>query len=272
MNLDDLFEIVVLLYFVGRWVRNAVGGRRSSESPPEQAPADRRGDEAPSTPTPFAPGDRESPEHPFVGVRRFLQKLLDDAVGSAKAPEPDPSPEPVFEPLLRRASLLRGRAGQMLAEGGRRPAFEPVRRVVEGRLIPDLDALRGRLGAAALRMEDGTATDEDWGLLEDVDVRLRDVASRLSHLATWWLSRHDPEVGAFLDEADRLVDNDVLVVGAPEDRDDVAVVGLVDLGLDGGVGEHREGVGLQESGGEAKAEEHGRNGVECFHGSKWLLG
>ena len=42
------------------------------------------------------------------------------------------------------------------------------------------------------------------GLLEDVDVRLRDVASRLSHLATWWLSRHDPEVGAFLDEADRL--------------------------------------------------------------------
>ena len=43
------------------------------------------------------------------------------------------------------------------------------------------------------------------------------------------------------DEADRLVDSHVLVVGAAEDGDDVAGGGLVDLGLNGGAGEHREG-------------------------------
>lgn len=203
MNLDDLFEIVVLLYFVGRWVRNAVGGRRRSEPPPKQARPERQGGEAPATTQPADGGDA-SPGPFLAGVQGLLQKLVDDAVASAEPPEPDPAAEPVFEPLLRRALLLRGRAGQMLAEGGRRPAFEPVRRVVEGRLLPELDALRGRLGAAGLRMEDGTATDEDWGLLEDADIELRHVANRLSHLATWWLSRHDSAVGVFFDEADRL--------------------------------------------------------------------
>ena len=201
MNFDDIIELVVLLYFVGRWVRNAVVGRRASKAPEPEARAERRGAEDPSTPEPAEGGAR-----PPQGL---VQNLLDAASALAEAAEAvDPAEtgpdEPIFEPLLRRASLLRGRAGQILAEGGRRPDFEPVRRAVERHLLPELEALRDRLGAAELRLADGTVTEEDWGLVEDADVRLMDVASGLSHLATWWRMRRPVGAEAFLADADRL--------------------------------------------------------------------
>ena len=48
-----------------------------------------------------------------------------------------------------------------------------------------------------------------------------------------------------LDQADRLVDGDVLVVGTAEDRDDIPRDGEVDLRLDRGAGKNGVGGGVR---------------------------
>ena len=69
-------------------------------------------------------------------------------------------------------------------------------------------------------------------------------------------------------KANGLVYSDLgLGVSAPKDGNNVAIGGFINLGLNRGARKHHEGLGLQGSGGEGKAQEQGRDWKDLFHGS-----